>query len=958
AAIVTANAQAALTAAGLVVAVDAAAVVVANDAVILEAANLAAVTLAEAPAAAAAAAAVIAATGLLGNANTAALTANATATASAAAVVTATTNAANAAAAALAADAALVAAANTANNDAAAATVANNAVVTAQAALDAAIVVGDLAAIDAATIALTNATNAANAANTTAAASADVVVTATADAANAAMATAAADALLVTATNDAGVDAAAATAANDAVVVATDNLAIANDAVAASAAVVAAAQATLDAATLVLDAATATAAASSANAAAAAVAVEAAAANVAAIADSPEQGLLAKVGFENHYTTMLQSAMFKDMELGGSTVTTLLGGGTIGDGGVAGTDTAKFAGNKADYTITSFQYVTANQGEITVYKIVDNVGPLGTRLDVNGAIVDDGTDVLVGVEFAQFADQTTTLAPIAPANDAPVITSDAGAAIVAKTMAEETTAVATITATDANGDALTYSISGGADAAMFTINAAGELSFITAPSFEAPTDIGANRVYDVMVKVSDGTAHDFQSIAVTVTNVDEAATGSMGISGASMNALGTIGTINGFNTMVDPDGTSNFLKYQWQKQVGATWVNIAGAAGKSANLVTTAAGVAGALNAPNVLHLASAYTDPFGNKTFVSDQTVYVGSNSTTAETFSASGGNDVVLGLSGNDTITAGAGNDQVDGGAGNDIFMATLNDGDDAYVGGLGIDTYNLSGTSAAADVNLTAGTASSLQTGTDTLSGIENVTGSSGNNVITDSNVANNLVGGAGNDTFVMLGDNFRDVITGGTNVDTVNYSSTTANLNVNLTAATAVVNGTGTTAALSDTVNGVENFVSGSGNDIIIGSSVANALNGGDGADTLTGGAGKDTLTGGAGADVFDYNLTTETGNNATLRDVITDFVQGADIIDLSGIDANTGVVGNDAFIFNLTPFFNGPGEITVFYQNVGAVEHTVIEGNVNAALSTDFQIALVGHHNLTAADFVL
>ena len=77
-------------------------------------------------------------------------------------------------------------------------------------------------------------------------------------------------------------------------------------------------------------------------------------------------------------------------------------------------------------------------------------------------------------------------------------------------VAENTTAVTTVTATDADGalNALTYTLAGGADAAKFAINgASGVLTFIAAPNFEAPTDAGANNVYDVTVQVSDGTRH-------------------------------------------------------------------------------------------------------------------------------------------------------------------------------------------------------------------------------------------------------------------------------------------------------------------------------------------------------------------------------------------------------------------------------------------------------------------
>ncbi len=75
-------------------------------------------------------------------------------------------------------------------------------------------------------------------------------------------------------------------------------------------------------------------------------------------------------------------------------------------------------------------------------------------------------------------------------------------------MAENTTAVTTVSATDPDaGATLTYAISGGADAARFSINAStGALQFNVARDFEVPNDAGANNVYDVQVSVSDGSS--------------------------------------------------------------------------------------------------------------------------------------------------------------------------------------------------------------------------------------------------------------------------------------------------------------------------------------------------------------------------------------------------------------------------------------------------------------------
>ncbi len=106
----------------------------------------------------------------------------------------------------------------------------------------------------------------------------------------------------------------------------------------------------------------------------------------------------------------------------------------------------------------------------------------------------------------------------------PLITSNGGGATAGVNLAENSTAVTTVTATDADlpAQTLSYSISGGVDAAKFTIVAGtGALSFVAAPNYEAPTDAGANNVYDVIVQVSDGALTDTQAIAVTVTDVIE-----------------------------------------------------------------------------------------------------------------------------------------------------------------------------------------------------------------------------------------------------------------------------------------------------------------------------------------------------------------------------------------------------------------------------------------------------
>ncbi|MBL8435402.1 MAG: VCBS domain-containing protein, partial [Zoogloea sp.] len=137
----------------------------------------------------------------------------------------------------------------------------------------------------------------------------------------------------------------------------------------------------------------------------------------------------------------------------------------------------------------------------------------------------------------------------------PVITSNGGGDTASVNVAENGTYVTTVTATDADSaqSALSYAIAGGADADKFSITASGVLSFKVAPDYEAPGDIGANRVYDLTVRVSDGYVADTQDITVTVTAVNEApALGGLGGS-VSHTEGGAAAVLAGTATVSDPE---------------------------------------------------------------------------------------------------------------------------------------------------------------------------------------------------------------------------------------------------------------------------------------------------------------------------------------------------------------------------------------------------------------------
>jgi Ca2+-binding RTX toxin-like protein len=146
----------------------------------------------------------------------------------------------------------------------------------------------------------------------------------------------------------------------------------------------------------------------------------------------------------------------------------------------------------------------------------------------------------------------------------------------------------------------------------------------------------------------------------------------------------------------------------------------------------------------------------------------------------------------------------------------------------------------------------------------------------------------------------------------------------------------------------------------GGDNLQGGNGADTLQGGAGADRLNGGAGKDTLTGNGGADLFDFNTVNDAGKPGAPHDLVGDFQQGTDRIDLAGIDAVKGG-GNDAFDFIGTDAFSGtPGELRYALQDVAGTtaDRTVITGDVNGDGAADFQFDLAGLFTLTAADFIL
>ena len=142
----------------------------------------------------------------------------------------------------------------------------------------------------------------------------------------------------------------------------------------------------------------------------------------------------------------------------------------------------------------------------------------------------------------------------------------------------------------------------------------------------------------------------------------------------------------------------------------------------------------------------------------------------------------------------------------------------------------------------------------------------------------------------------------------------------------------------------------------GDDIINGREGQDTLIGGAGNDFITGGTGRDTMTGGTGADIFDFNAAAESPVGGGAHDIITDFLAGTDRIDVSTIDANAAILGNQAFAPVVGPF-TANGQVRVTQLGTS----TLVEFNTAGGAGTvpEFEIELqnVVAATLTFADLI-
>ena len=296
--------------------------------------------------------------------------------------------------------------------------------------------------------------------------------------------------------------------------------------------------------------------------------------------------------------------------------------------------------------------------------------------------------------------------------------------------------------------------------------------------------------------------------------------------------------------------------------------------------------------------------------------------------------GNDWLSGGRGEDTLIGGAGNDTLDGGSGSDVIEAGLGDddidagdsddviqgdlGDDRILAGLGDDSVD----GGNGDDVIDGGR------GEDSIEGglgADTIDGGAGGDTLSGGDDDDTLFGGHGVD--ILYGDDGDDQLHGGNQSDELHGGQ------------------------------GADRLHGDNGDDVLRGDRGRDQLDGGEGNDRLFGGAGIDSLLGGAGRDRFAFERLDESGPRGSGRDLIEDFLQGDDWIDLGGLDADTRTAANDAFVLvgdRFTGRTHDAGEIRVTYRD----DTTLVEADVNGDRDADFAVVLDGHHMLTQADFVL
>lgn len=490
------------------------------------------------------------------------------------------------------------------------------------------------------------------------------------------------------------------------------------------------------------------------------------------------------------------------------------------------------------------------------------------------------------------------------------ISSHGGDPAAATASFENDYAVATVKAAGAGaGSAFTYAIAGGSDAARFKIDSStGVLSFKVSPDFEAPTDVGRNNVYDVVVRASHGSTSDTRAIAVTVQNVV-----------GSETVLGT----SGADTLTGAEGDDLLKGFAGNDTLkgGAGNDALHGSAGADTMFGGSGDDTYYVENVGDRVFetataAASDLADLGGTDTVVSSISFTLGKfieNLALIGTGNINGtGNglaNTLLGNAGSNVFNGGAGDDRLDGGDDRDTLRGGLgNDtlqggaGDDSLDGGGGDDTLN----GGLGDDYLRGGSGNNSLDGNDGNDRLEGgkardtLKGGAGNDKLFGGFGADTIFGGSGDDSYVVdtVGDRVIETATASALDKTDLGGKDTVESYVTYTLGAYVenlkLNGKGLVGTGNELANTITASSDGStliglaGNDRLQGGFHDDTLRGDEGNDILQGDYGNDTLEGGAGNDKLEGGF----GN---------DKLSGG-----SGADTLTGGGLADMFIFDAAP----------------------------------------------------
>ena len=288
--------------------------------------------------------------------------------------------------------------------------------------------------------------------------------------------------------------------------------------------------------------------------------------------------------------------------------------------------------------------------------------------------------------------------------------------------------------------------------------------------------------------------------------------------------------------------------------------------------------------------------------------------------------GNDTLNGGAGNDLLSGGTGINRLSGGAGSDVFMVVSSADQVVELANQGTDTVRT-----RVDFTLAAGM-SVERIAVETNAGGLRLTGNELANSLWGGSGIDTLTGGAGDDRYYVqtLGDRVVEGANGGNDliVSSISYSLAS-------TPDVESLAGSGTTG-LRLTGNALRNNISGT-----------------TGADILTGGGGADTLRGGVDTmrDTFVFTAVTDSLRGVG-RDTVSNFTSGSDVIDLSAIDPNAGLVGNQNF------GFAGLTATAMSIWTATAAGSLWVYADVTGDRVADMEIRLLGVATVVAADFLL